>query len=82
MKVKPYQFGFATISDFRDHSNVTRLRTNRNQLINIYLIAEVKAVYSIKFIGLFPIFLSTSYTVQTGGRKPIMVSRFEACTDR
>ena len=31
-----YQFGYATISGFRDYS---RLGTNRNQLINIYLIA-------------------------------------------
>ena len=39
MKVKPYQFGLATISDFRDHSSVPRLRTNRNQLVNIYLMS-------------------------------------------
>ena len=39
MKVKPYQFGLATISGFREHSNITGLRTNRNQLVNIYLIA-------------------------------------------
>ena len=38
MKVKPYQFGLATISGFQDHSNVPRLRTDRNQLVNIYLI--------------------------------------------
>ena len=36
--VKPYQFGLATISGFRDHSSVPRLQTNRNQLVNIYLI--------------------------------------------
>ena len=36
-KVKPYQFGLANISGFRDHSLVTDLRTNRNQLVNIYL---------------------------------------------
>ena len=28
---EPYQFGF------REHSNITRWRTNRNQLVNIYL---------------------------------------------
>ena len=38
MKVKPYQFGLATISGFWDHSSVPRLRTNQNQLVNIYLI--------------------------------------------
>ena len=38
MKVKPYQFGLATISGFRDHLHITRIRTNRNQLVNIYLI--------------------------------------------
>ena len=32
------------------------------------------------FIGLFLLFLST-YTAQTGARKPIMVRRFQACTD-
>ena len=37
-KVKPYQFGLATTSGFWDHSSVTWLRTNRNQLVNIYLI--------------------------------------------
>ena len=40
MKVKPYQFGLATISGFRDHLEVTRIRTNRNQLVNIYLIKD------------------------------------------
>ena len=42
MKVKPYQFGLATISGFRDHSNVPRLRTNRNQLVNIYLMKNFR----------------------------------------
>ena len=37
-KVKPYQFGLATISGFQDHSSVPRIRTNRNQLVNIYMI--------------------------------------------
>ena len=30
------------------------------------------------FIGLFPLFLST-YTLEIGARKPIMVCRFQAC---
>ena len=33
----PYQFSLATISSFQDHSNIPELRTNRNQLVNIYL---------------------------------------------
>ena len=37
MKVKPYQFGLATISGFREHSNISGSRTNQNQLVNIYL---------------------------------------------
>ena len=41
-KVKPYQFGLATISGFRDHSEVTRTRTNQNQLVNIYLIRGIE----------------------------------------
>ena len=39
-KVKPYQFGLATISGFWEHLSVPGLRTNRNQLVNIYMIAE------------------------------------------
>ena len=33
-----YQFGLVTICGFREHSNITGLRTNRNQLVNVYLI--------------------------------------------
>ena len=39
MKVKRYQFSLATISGFQDHLEVTRIRTNRNQLVSIYLIS-------------------------------------------
>ena len=39
-KAYPYQFGFATISGFREHLHITRLHTNRNQLVNIYLILK------------------------------------------
>ena len=35
---------------------------------------------STPFIGLFLLFLST-YTIQTGARKPIMVNRFQAGTE-
>ena len=38
----PYQFGFATISGFRDHSDVKDSRTNQNQLVNIYLIRSIR----------------------------------------
>ena len=38
MKALPYQFGLAAISGFRDHSDVTDSRTNRNQLLGIHLI--------------------------------------------
>ena len=48
-KVKPYRFGLATISGFRDHSNVPWLRTDRNQLINIYLISFLELFYRIFF---------------------------------
>ena len=37
MKVKPYQFGLATISSFQDHLEVTYRRANQNELTNIYL---------------------------------------------
>ena len=37
-KAFPYQFGLVTISGFREHSHITRTHTNRNQLVNIYLI--------------------------------------------
>jgi hypothetical protein len=38
MKTLPYQFCWATISGFRDHSRMMELRTDRNQRVNIYLI--------------------------------------------
>ena len=40
MKALPYQFGLPTISSFREHLNVTRTRTNQNQLVNIYLMIK------------------------------------------
>ena len=51
MKVKPYQFGLATISGFRDHSNVTRLRTDRNQLVNIYLMPILAVFLGTSYLG-------------------------------
>ena len=38
MKAKPYQFGVAAMSGLRDHSHFRKLRTNRNQRVNIYQI--------------------------------------------
>ena len=35
-KALPYQFGLATISGFQDHSRVTQIHIDRNQLVNIY----------------------------------------------
>ena len=51
-KAFPYQFGWATISSFRDHSNIPDSRTNRNQLVNIYLMIyyfHIIRLYSIEF---------------------------------
>ena len=65
MKIKPYQFGLATISGFWDHSSVTRLRTDRNQLVNIYLMVTMEEP---KVAGLFQenmlIFISLIFSGQ------------------
>ena len=37
-KALPNQFFLATITSFRDHSEVMWIPTNRNQLLNIHLI--------------------------------------------
>ena len=52
----PYQFGLAAISGFRDHSDITLLRTHRNQLVNIYLIGNFPIIYDV--VGFFVIWVS------------------------
>ena len=38
MKALPYHFDAATVSGFQDHSEGPGLQTDKNQLLNIYLI--------------------------------------------
>ena len=42
-KALPYQFGLATIKGFWEHLDIPRLRTNANQLENIYLMGKSMA---------------------------------------
>ena len=46
MKTLPYQFGWATISGFRDHSRVTESRTDRPKSTREYLLDTYKDEYT------------------------------------
>ena len=53
-KVLPNQFGLATVSGFQDHSDFPGLRTDQNQLVNIYLINFYQYEIMFQSYSLYP----------------------------